>query len=505
MIAGSPEGVEAAAWALRGHGTGLREAGVSLGAHGRAITSAWSGNASDAAYERFAFLASRTVIGGEVALDAVPVLFEFAGELRAAQQLYEAGAAAAGTAEGAVRAADQAAAAAAAGGLVDVAGERAGASARAELSAAHHEMTAAVARADRANAHAAGRIVALTAELDQMRAERLPAAPAPVRKSVQGSEAEGDQRLREAAEFLARNFHDGPGSVQHNMRAGAGSALCDIGPGAVTGLVGMIPWGPTRAVGEWGEDSKEWLAETYGADQDSRAYRYTETTTNVGSVFIGGAGAVRGAVRAAPRAWNAAKGLLAGGGISSVTAAGVAAKFTAAVSAIAKAIRSTLAKASTRISSGVATLGLYLKLIRGGSFKRDLASDATGATDDAVELALPGGPGGQAPKPSPSAGTEGERFGPHSPGPLTPTVAATFRGGSYSATVLKTDIIVYRSFGGGAKPVGSYWSRIKPTGPLQAQIDSALNPAWGTQPRERFLRESPQGRRSSRARLSSNH
>lgn len=58
-----------------------------------------------------------------------------------------------------------------------------------------------------------------------MRAERLPAAPAPVRKSVQGSEAEGDQRLREAAEFLARNFHDGPGSVQHNMRAGAGSAL----------------------------------------------------------------------------------------------------------------------------------------------------------------------------------------------------------------------------------------------------------------------------------------
>lgn len=33
--------------------------------------------------------------------------------------------------------------------------------------------------------------------------------------------------------------------------------------------------------------------------------------------------------------------------------------------------------------------------------------------------------------------------------------------------------------GGEAAQLGSYWSKVRPSGPMQAQIDGALNPAWG--------------------------
>lgn len=81
----------------------------------------------------------------------------------------------------------------------------------------------------------------------------------------------------------------------------------------------------------------------------------------------------------------------------------------------------------------------------------------------------------------PSAGnaTNAVRYGPHNPGPLVDDVASTFRSGSYTAEVLEQELTLYRVYGGKAGPIGSYWSRTAPSGPMQAQLDSALNPAWG--------------------------
>ena len=38
---------------------------------------------------------------------------------------------------------------------------------------------------------------------------------------------------------------------------------------------------------------------------------------------------------------------------------------------------------------------------------------------------------------------------------------------------------LYRVYGGKANQTGGYWTRIKPSGGLQAQLDSALLPEWG--------------------------
>lgn len=71
------------------------------------------------------------------------------------------------------------------------------------------------------------------------------------------------------------------------------------------------------------------------------------------------------------------------------------------------------------------------------------------------------------------------RYGPTNPGPLSEAVANTFRGGSYTATTLAEETTLYRIYGGSAGPMGSYWTRAAPTGPLQAQLDLALIPSWG--------------------------
>jgi hypothetical protein len=65
------------------------------------------------------------------------------------------------------------------------------------------------------------------------------------------------------------------------------------------------------------------------------------------------------------------------------------------------------------------------------------------------------------------------------PGPLGNDVAATFRSSSYAQTALAEDTTLYRAYGGNAGPLGSYWTRTAPSGPLQSVMDSALNPAWG--------------------------
>ncbi len=56
------------------------------------------------------------------------------------------------------------------------------------------------------------------------------------------------------------------------------------------------------------------------------------------------------------------------------------------------------------------------------------------------------------------------------------TVADTFRSSIYFETVLEEPLKVYRLYGGEAGELGSYWSRVKPTGPGQATLDAALLP-----------------------------
>ncbi|MCK6574246.1 pre-toxin TG domain-containing protein [Myxococcota bacterium] len=71
------------------------------------------------------------------------------------------------------------------------------------------------------------------------------------------------------------------------------------------------------------------------------------------------------------------------------------------------------------------------------------------------------------------------RHGPTNPGPLPANIAATFRGGSYTARVLDEPVELYRVYGGKAGELGSYWTRVKPSGPLQSRMDLALDPSWG--------------------------
>ncbi len=61
------------------------------------------------------------------------------------------------------------------------------------------------------------------------------------------------------------------------------------------------------------------------------------------------------------------------------------------------------------------------------------------------------------------------------------TVADTFRSRSYFKTISNRATKLYRVYGNGKKdPLFSkYWSRVKPSGPMQSILDSALDPAWG--------------------------
>jgi hypothetical protein len=72
------------------------------------------------------------------------------------------------------------------------------------------------------------------------------------------------------------------------------------------------------------------------------------------------------------------------------------------------------------------------------------------------------------------------KWGPlNGPGPLSDSVLSTFQGGTYTQTVLSQETTLYRVYGGTAGSLGGYWTRTPPSGPLQATIDSALNPTWG--------------------------
>ena len=63
--------------------------------------------------------------------------------------------------------------------------------------------------------------------------------------------------------------------------------------------------------------------------------------------------------------------------------------------------------------------------------------------------------------------------------PLEKDVADNFEGGSYTQIVLPKRTVFYRVYGGEAKQVGRYMTRVRQNGGLQSQIDLALNPKWG--------------------------
>nr|WP_092074114.1 hemagglutinin repeat-containing protein [Dendrosporobacter quercicolus]NSL47754.1 hemagglutinin repeat-containing protein [Dendrosporobacter quercicolus DSM 1736]SDM77938.1 adhesin HecA family 20-residue repeat-containing protein [Dendrosporobacter quercicolus] len=70
-------------------------------------------------------------------------------------------------------------------------------------------------------------------------------------------------------------------------------------------------------------------------------------------------------------------------------------------------------------------------------------------------------------------------YGPMNKGPLPDAVANTFRSGTYTQIVTKSEVVLYRVYGGKAGELGQYYTRVKPSGPVQSIIDSALNPTWG--------------------------
>ncbi|MFI6295922.1 hypothetical protein ACIBEJ_30285 [Nonomuraea sp. NPDC050790] len=80
-----------------------------------------------------------------------------------------------------------------------------------------------------------------------------------------------------------------------------------------------------------------------------------------------------------------------------------------------------------------------------------------------------------------AAGSPGVRYGPSNPGPLAdqPDVMSTFRSGSYSVVTTTKPTALYRVYGGTAGELGTYWTTVKPTGPVQSILDSALFTQWG--------------------------
>ena len=71
------------------------------------------------------------------------------------------------------------------------------------------------------------------------------------------------------------------------------------------------------------------------------------------------------------------------------------------------------------------------------------------------------------------------RYGPMAEGPLPGNIANTFRSGSYSQVITQETTTLYRVYGGTAGETGSFWTTVKPSGPMQSQLDLALNPSWG--------------------------
>jgi hypothetical protein len=70
-------------------------------------------------------------------------------------------------------------------------------------------------------------------------------------------------------------------------------------------------------------------------------------------------------------------------------------------------------------------------------------------------------------------------FSPVKPGPLSISAATTFRSATYTQKVLKEPVELYRLYGGNARQLSNYWTRTRPSGPLQNGLDSAILDEFG--------------------------
>ena len=89
-------------------------------------------------------------------------------------------------------------------------------------------------------------------------------------------------------------------------------------------------------------------------------------------------------------------------------------------------------------------------------------------------------------------------YGPHESGPLgnpndSRAPASTFRSGTYTEKLAKTDLYLYRDYGGSAKSDGRFWTPKPSTGPLQSQMDSAVLPEWGNTFQNQAIIKIPKG------------
>lgn len=102
-----------------------------------------------------------------------------------------------------------------------------------------------------------------------------------------------------------------------------------------------------------------------------------------------------------------------------------------------------------------------------------------------------GAPGGVN---APNTGTVAY-YGPLNQGPLPNEIARTFRSGSYQELVTAEPTTLYRVISDNGNPSGGYWTRIRPDGPLQSVIDSALDQNWGNTATRVIQMEVPAGTR----------
>lgn len=127
----------------------------------------------------------------------------------------------------------------------------------------------------------------------------------------------------------------------------------------------------------------------------------------------------------------------------------------------------------------LAAVGVVAGLVPGGKAAVKGTATAVKAASRATDVAAATAKTTRAADTALAAGRGIVRHGPINPGPLPAKIAATFRGGSYTAKVLDEPVTLYRVYGGSAGEIGSYWTRVKPSGPLQSRMDLALDPTWG--------------------------
>lgn len=121
---------------------------------------------------------------------------------------------------------------------------------------------------------------------------------------------------------------------------------------------------------------------------------------------------------------------------------------------------------------GVITAGVFPAAQKGINALTKAARHADGAAFDLAEKIA-------------RSSSDLRSYGPHDPGPLETEklreiyVIDTFHAGTYYANKLNAETTLYRVYGGNAGELGPYWTRVRPQGPVQAQLDLALNPSFG--------------------------